>query len=94
MSRTNADTPADAQAALDFGAEGYRSFPYRAYVLWQKFRGSSFKIEEDDSCKYDRWEREYALKELEPYVKEAVKATMGGYGRPSRNIPSAGSSIA
>ena len=31
--RTNAETPADARMAREFGAEGHRSVPHRTHVL-------------------------------------------------------------
>lgn len=73
--RTNADTPADAKAAMDFGAEGIGLFR-----LEHMFYGTN---SEEPLSKLRKMilsnttaERKHALSELEPYVKEAVKATM------------------
>lgn len=73
--RTNADTPADAKAAMDFGAEGIGLFR-----LEHMFYGTN---SEEPLSKLRKMilsnttaERKHALGELEPYVKEAVKATM------------------
>ena len=73
--RTNADTPADAQAALDFGAEGIGLFRLEHMFYGKNSEAPLSKLRKMILAS-TTVEREYALKELEPYVKEAVKATM------------------
>ena len=73
--RTNADTPADAQAALDFGAEGIGLFRIEHMFYGKNSEAPLSKLRKMILAS-TTIEREYALKELEPYVKEAVKATM------------------
>ena len=73
--RTNADTPADAQAALDFGAEGIGLFRIEHMFYGKNSEAPLSKLRKMILAS-TTVEREYALKELEPYVKEAVKATM------------------
>ena len=73
--RTNADTPADAQAALDFGAEGIGLFRIEHMFYGKNSEAPLAKLRKMILAS-TTVEREYALKELEPYVKEAVKATM------------------
>lgn len=73
--RTNADTPADAKAAIGFGAEGIGLFR-----LEHMFYGQNSEIPLSKLRKMilsnTTAERKYALNELEPYVKEAIKSTM------------------
>ena len=73
--RTNADTPADAQAALDFGAEGIGLFRIEHMFYGKNSEAPLSKLRKMILAS-TTVEREYALKELEPYVKEAVNATM------------------
>lgn len=73
--RTNADTPADAQAALDFGAEGIGLFRIEHMFYGKNSEAPLSKLRKMILAS-TTVEREYALKELEPYVKEAVKSTM------------------
>ena len=73
--RTNADTPADAQAALDFGAEGIGLFRIEHMFYGKNSEAPLSKLRKMILAS-TTVEREYALEELEPYVKEAVKATM------------------
>lgn len=73
--RTNADNPADAQAALDFGAEGIGLFRIEHMFYGENSEAPLSKLRKMILAS-TTVEREYALRELEPYVKEAVKATM------------------
>jgi pyruvate,orthophosphate dikinase len=63
--RTNADTPADAQRAREFGAEGI-GLPHRAHVL----RGRPHQGDARDDPRRDRRDREKALAKLLPYQRD------------------------
>ena len=73
--RTNADTPADAQKAIDFGAEGIGLFRIEHMFYGEnseepleKLRNMILAITKD--------ERIAALDELEPYIRESAKGTL------------------
>jgi pyruvate, phosphate dikinase len=73
--RTNADTPADAKNALDFGAEGIGLFRIEHMFYGEHSEAPLAKLRKMILSNTVA-ERKYALSELEPYVKEAVKSTM------------------
>ena len=73
--RTNADTPFDAQNAINFGAEGIGLFRIEHMFYGENSEAPLAKLRKmilSNSLP----ERKDALSELEPYVKEATKATM------------------
>ncbi len=73
--RTNADTPADAQQALDFGAEGIGLFRVEHMFYGANSETPLAKLRKMILSKTDD-ERRSALAELEPYIKASVKSTM------------------
>lgn len=73
--RTNADTPEDAERALSFGAEGIGLFRIEHMFYGTNSEAPLSKLRKMILSK-DKQERMVALKELEPYIKEAVKGTM------------------
>ena len=73
--RTNADTPEDAANALKFGAEGIGLFRIEHMFYGANSEAPLSKLRKMILSTTDA-ERENALGELEPYVKEAVKGTM------------------
>lgn len=73
--RTNADTPEDAERALSFGAEGIGLFRIEHMFYGTNSEAPLSKLRKMILSK-DKQERLVALKELEPYIKEAVKGTM------------------
>lgn len=73
--RTNADTPEDAATALAFGAEGIGLFRIEHMFYGANSEAPLSKLRKMILSKGSE-ERIAALKELEPYVKEAVKGTM------------------
>ena len=73
--RTNADTPEDAQNAINFGAEGIGLFRIEHMFYGTNSEAPLSKLRKMILSKSIQ-EREVALKELEPYVKAAVKGTM------------------
>jgi len=73
--RTNADTPEDAQNAIDFGAEGIGLFRIEHMFYGKNSEQPLAKLRKMILSKTED-ERIVALKELEPYVKAAVKGTM------------------
>lgn len=73
--RTNADNPADAQTALKFGAEGIGLFRIEHMFYGEHSEAPLSKLRKM-ILSNTFVEREHALAELEPYVKESVKATM------------------
>lgn len=73
--RTNADTPEDAQNAINFGAEGIGLFRIEHMFYGANSEQPLSKLRKMILSK-NQTERVSALKELEPYVKEAVKSTM------------------
>lgn len=73
--RTNADTPEDAQNAINFGAEGIGLFRIEHMFYGHNSEQPLSKLRKmilSDTVE----ERISALKELEPFVKDAVKGTM------------------
>ncbi len=73
--RTNADTPEDAQNAINFGAEGIGLFRIEHMFYGINSEQPLAKLRKMILSKTED-ERIVALKELEPFVKEAVKGTM------------------
>lgn len=73
--RTNADNPADAQEALNFGAEGIGLFRIEHMFYGKNSEAPLAKLRKM-ILSNTTIEREHALEELEPYVKESAKATM------------------
>jgi len=73
--RTNADTPEDAQNAINFGAEGIGLFRIEHMFYGLNSEAPLSKLRKMILAKNIN-ERKNALAELEPYVKEAVKGTM------------------
>jgi len=73
--RTNADTPEDAQKALDFGAEGIGLFRIEHMFYGQNSETPLAKLRKMIMCETDE-ERAAALKELEPFIKASVKSTL------------------
>lgn len=73
--RTNADTPEDAQNALDFGAEGIGLFR-----IEHMFYGKNSEIPlaklRNMILADNTEERVNALNELEPYIKDTAKGTL------------------
>ncbi|OJV18842.1 MAG: pyruvate, phosphate dikinase [Bacteroidetes bacterium 41-46] len=73
--RTNADTPEDAQNAINFGAEGIGLFRIEHMFYGLNSEAPLSKLRKMILAK-NIDERKAALAELEPYVKSAVKGTM------------------
>ncbi|MHC1689971.1 MAG: pyruvate, phosphate dikinase [Bacteroidales bacterium] len=73
--RTNADTPEDAQNALNFGAEGIGLFRIEHMFYGLNSEAPLSKLRKMILSNTEE-ERKLALLELEPYVKAAVKGTM------------------
>ena len=73
--RTNADTPEDAQRALQFGAEGIGLFRIEHMFYGRNSETPLAKLRKMIMCDTDE-ERRAALLELEPFIKASVKATM------------------
>ncbi len=73
--RTNADTPEDAQKALDFGAEGIGLFRIEHMFYGKNSDTPLAKLRKMILCTTDR-ERKDALAELEPFIKASVKSTL------------------
>lgn len=73
--RTNADTPQDAQNAINFGAEGIGLFRIEHMFYGVNSEQPLAKLRKMILSKSEG-ERVNALLELEPFVKEAVKGTM------------------
>ncbi|MCR5070831.1 MAG: pyruvate, phosphate dikinase, partial [Bacteroidales bacterium] len=73
--RTNADTPEDAQKALDFGAEGIGLFRIEHMFYGKNSETPLAKLRKMILCTTDR-ERKDALAELEPFIKASVKSTL------------------
>ena len=64
--RTNAETPLDAQTALDFGAEGIGLLPHRTYVL----RCRSHRRRSRDDSRQGRRRRRAALGKILPMQRQ------------------------
>ncbi len=73
--RTNADTPEDAQNAINFGAEGIGLFRIEHMFYGINSEQPLAKLRKMILSK-SKEERISALAELEPYIKNAVKGTM------------------
>ena len=73
--RTNADNPHDAQVALNFGAEGIGLFRIEHMFYGANSEAPLAKLRKM-ILSNTTVERVHALAALEPYVKEATKATM------------------
>ncbi|AGY53488.1 Pyruvate, phosphate dikinase [Bacteroidales bacterium CF] len=73
--RTNADTPEDAQNAINFGAEGIGLFRIEHMFYGKNSEQPLAKLRKMILSKTEE-ERVVALKELEPFIKKAVKGTM------------------
>ncbi len=73
--RTNADTPEDAQNAINFGAEGIGLFRIEHMFYGLNSEAPLSKLRKMILANNIN-ERKAALAELEPYVKAAVKDTM------------------
>ncbi len=73
--RTNADTPEDAQTALNFGAEGIGLFRIE-HMFYGKNSEKPLEKLRNMILANTREERVAALKELEPYIREAAKGTL------------------
>lgn len=73
--RTNADTPEDAKNALAFGAEGIGLFRIEHMFYGKNSEAPLAKLRKM-ILSNTTVERQHALAELEPYVREATKATM------------------
>lgn len=73
--RTNADTPEDAQNAINFGAEGIGLFRIEHMFYGKNSEQPLSKLRKMILSKTLE-ERVQALKELEPYIKSAVKGTL------------------
>lgn len=73
--RTNADTPEDAQNAINFGAEGIGLFRIEHMFYGLNSEAPLSKLRKMILANNIN-ERKSALAELEPYVKAAVKGTM------------------
>ena len=73
--RTNADTPEDASRALKFGAEGIGLFRIEHMFYGKNSELPLAKMRKMILCDSDE-ERRASLKDLEPYIKAAVKSTL------------------
>ncbi len=73
--RTNADNPADAQTAIDFGAEGIGLFRIEHMFYGENSEKPLEKLR-NMILASTREERVAALDELEPYIKAAAKGTL------------------
>ncbi|NLD21214.1 MAG: pyruvate, phosphate dikinase, partial [Bacteroidales bacterium] len=73
--RTNADNPEDAQKAIEFGAEGIGLFRIEHMFYGKNSEAPLAKLRKVIHTA-TAGERDNAVNELEPYVKESTKATM------------------
>ena len=73
--RTNADNPADAQKAIDFGAEGIGLFRIEHMFYGANSEKPLEKLR-NMILANTRDERIAALDELEPYIRESAKGTL------------------
>lgn len=73
--RTNADTPEDAQRAIQFGAEGIGLFRIEHMFYGKNSEVPLAKLRKMILCNTDE-ERKAALAELEPFIKASVKSTL------------------
>ncbi|MFA5431028.1 MAG: putative PEP-binding protein, partial [Candidatus Omnitrophota bacterium] len=73
--RTNADTPEDAQKALQFGAEGIGLFRTE-HMFYGKNSDQALFLLRKMIVSKTKEEREKALNELFPFVKKDIKGTL------------------
>jgi len=73
--RANADTPEDARIALNFGAEGIGLFRTE-HMFYGEGSDEPLFLLRKMILSNTRSERHHALKELAPFVKEDIKATL------------------
>ncbi|MCR4681365.1 MAG: pyruvate, phosphate dikinase [Bacteroidales bacterium] len=73
--RTNADTPEDAQTAINFGAEGIGLFRIE-HMFYGKNSEKPLEKLRNMILANTLEERVAALNELEPYIREAAKGTL------------------
>ena len=73
--RTNADTPKDAQKAIDFGAEGIGLFRIEHMFYGENSEEPLAKLRNMILANSTE-ERVAALAELEPYIRETAKGTL------------------
>lgn len=73
--RTNAETPLDAEVAMNFGAEGIGLFRIEHMFYGTNSEEPLSKLRKMILSNTEA-ERKFALAELEPYVKAAVKDTL------------------
>ena len=73
--RTNADTPKDAQKAIDFGAEGIGLFRIEHMFYGENSEVPLAKLR-NMILANNTEERVAALAELEPYIRETAKGTL------------------
>ncbi len=73
--RTNADNPADAQKAIDFGAEGIGLFRIEHMFYGENSEKPLEKLRNMILANTSE-ERIAALDELEPYIRESAKGTL------------------
>ncbi len=73
--RTNADNPADAQKAIDFGAEGIGLFRIEHMFYGENSEKPLEKLRNMILAGNEK-ERIAALDELEPYIRESAKGTL------------------
>ncbi len=73
--RTNADTPADAKAARDFGAEGIGLFRTEHMFYGENSEQPLFLLRKM-ILSHTLEERRNALNELFPFVKQSIKSTL------------------
>lgn len=73
--RTNADTPEDAQNAINFGAEGIGLFRIEHMFYGKNSEAPLAKLR-NMILASNQEERIAALNELEPYIREAAKGTL------------------
>ncbi len=80
--RTNADTPEDAQNAIDFGAEGIGLFRIE-HMFYGQNAEQPLNILRKMILAQNTEERKARLDELHPHIKDAVKGTLKTMdGRP------------
>ncbi|MBO7541633.1 MAG: pyruvate, phosphate dikinase, partial [Bacteroidales bacterium] len=73
--RTNADTPEDARKAIEFGAEGIGLFRIEHMFYGENSEEPLEKLR-NMILADNKEDRVAALKELEPYIKNAAKGTL------------------
>ncbi len=73
--RTNADTPEDAQVAVNYGAEGIGLFRIE-HMFYGKHGAIPLDILRNMILASNQEERIAALRELEPHIKDSAKRTL------------------